>query len=257
MTINERAEVLIQALPYIQKYSGKIVVIKYGGNAMINEDLKRAVMGDLTFLHDAGGLLVGPGEQVPHVHLVVGPGGYQRNAIALGFTGFSDTVPPRIDDIALRDALDAPLDAREDGRVLVPRALGGVQIVVEAWDQVDGNLPRRRLGLHALGYQLLHTDGTPVPGFEAPRMTLVFDRMPPHREAVRVAYAADSGITVHGAARTRFRYVATSIVRDGRLEPGLWQVDTLPAGDYLLRISARDASGNEATANRDLAVRLR
>ncbi len=192
-----------------------------------------------------------------HVHLVVGPGGYQRNAIALGFTGFSDTVPPRIDDIALRDALDAPLDAREDGRVLVPRALGGVQIVVEAWDQVDGNLPRRRLGLHALGYQLLHTDGTPVPGFEAPRMTLVFDRMPPHREAVRVAYAADSGITVHGAARTRFRYVATSIVRDGRLEPGLWQVDTLPAGDYLLRISARDASGNEATANRDLAVRLR
>ena len=50
MTINERAEVLIQALPYIQKYSGKIVVIKYGGNAMINEDLKRAVMGDLLLL---------------------------------------------------------------------------------------------------------------------------------------------------------------------------------------------------------------
>ncbi len=45
-----RAEVLTQALPYIQKYSGKIVVIKYGGNAMINEDLKSAVMHDIALL---------------------------------------------------------------------------------------------------------------------------------------------------------------------------------------------------------------
>jgi acetylglutamate kinase len=54
LTINERAEVLIQALPYIRKYNGKIVVIKYGGNAMINEDLKRAVMGDLLLLQLVG-----------------------------------------------------------------------------------------------------------------------------------------------------------------------------------------------------------
>ena len=46
----ERAEVLIRALPYIQKYSNKIIVVKYGGNAMINEDLKKAVMGDLVLL---------------------------------------------------------------------------------------------------------------------------------------------------------------------------------------------------------------
>ena len=54
MTINERAQVLIEALPYIQKYNGKIVVIKYGGNAMINEELKRAVMGDLLLLQLVG-----------------------------------------------------------------------------------------------------------------------------------------------------------------------------------------------------------
>ena len=36
----DRAEVLTQALPYIRRYTGKIVVIKYGGNAMINEQLK-------------------------------------------------------------------------------------------------------------------------------------------------------------------------------------------------------------------------
>lgn len=46
----ERAKVLVQALPYIQKYSGKIVVIKYGGNAMINDDLKDRVMRDIILL---------------------------------------------------------------------------------------------------------------------------------------------------------------------------------------------------------------
>ena len=45
-----RGKVLVEALPYIQKYSGKIVVIKYGGNAMINEELKDAVMGDIALL---------------------------------------------------------------------------------------------------------------------------------------------------------------------------------------------------------------
>ena len=46
----QRAEVLVHALPYIQKYTNKIIVIKYGGNAMINEDLKRAVMRDIVLL---------------------------------------------------------------------------------------------------------------------------------------------------------------------------------------------------------------
>lgn len=46
----ERAEVLTQALPYIQRYTGKIVVVKYGGNAMINEQLKQQVMEDIVLL---------------------------------------------------------------------------------------------------------------------------------------------------------------------------------------------------------------
>ncbi len=52
MEINnaQRANVLIEALPYIQKYYNKIIVVKYGGNAMINEDLKEAVMGDIVLL---------------------------------------------------------------------------------------------------------------------------------------------------------------------------------------------------------------
>ena len=46
----ERAQVLTEALPYIKQYNGEIVVIKYGGNAMINEELKQQVMEDICLL---------------------------------------------------------------------------------------------------------------------------------------------------------------------------------------------------------------
>lgn len=58
MTIAQRAEVLIQALPYIQKYNGKIIVVKYGGSAMVSEELKKAVMGDLLLLTLVGARVV-------------------------------------------------------------------------------------------------------------------------------------------------------------------------------------------------------
>ena len=55
MTSNaQRAEILVQALPYIQQYNGQIVVIKYGGNAMVNEELKHAVMRDIVLLSLVG-----------------------------------------------------------------------------------------------------------------------------------------------------------------------------------------------------------
>ena len=50
LTHAQRADVLIEALPYIKKYYDKIVVVKYGGNAMINDELKEAVMGDIVLL---------------------------------------------------------------------------------------------------------------------------------------------------------------------------------------------------------------
>ncbi|MBQ2737155.1 MAG: acetylglutamate kinase [Clostridia bacterium] len=54
ITNAQRAEVLTQALPYIQRYYGKVIVIKYGGNAMINEELKEQVMEDVVLLHLIG-----------------------------------------------------------------------------------------------------------------------------------------------------------------------------------------------------------
>lgn len=50
----QRASVLVEALPYIKQYNGKILVIKYGGNAMINEELKQQVMEDVVLLHLIG-----------------------------------------------------------------------------------------------------------------------------------------------------------------------------------------------------------
>lgn len=50
----DRARILVHALPYIQQYNGKIVVVKYGGNAMINEELKDSVMRDVVLMSLVG-----------------------------------------------------------------------------------------------------------------------------------------------------------------------------------------------------------
>lgn len=192
--------------------------------------------------------------RMAHVHLSVGASGFERNAVALGFTGYADAFAPRITGVELLDDTDQPIKAGADGRVPIPRLGPGVQIVVEAWDQVDRNLPRRRLGLYQVGYQVLDAGGQPLQGYEQPRFNIVFNRMPRERSATLVAYAPDSGITVHGSAVTRFRYLVTNTVRDGLVETGRWLPDALPAGDYIIRASARDYSGNEAVGPRDLKV---
>ena len=50
----ERAQILVEALPYIEKYRGEIVVVKYGGNAMTSEQLRQQVMEDIVLLHMIG-----------------------------------------------------------------------------------------------------------------------------------------------------------------------------------------------------------
>ena len=191
-----------------------------------------------------------------HVHLAIGPSGYERNAVRLGFSNYADHVAPKIDDIALLDSNNQRLIDKVDGRLQVPRDGGGLQLVVEAWDQVDNNLPRRRLGLYSLGYQILDATGRALPGYEQPRTNIIFNRMPPQREAVKLAYAADSGITVHGSSSTRFRYVLTNTVRDGLLASGELQPMELQPGNYTIRITAKDYSGNEAALGSRLDISI-
>ena len=50
----QQAQTLVEALPYIQKFTGKTIVVKYGGNAMISDELRQAVMKDIILLHLVG-----------------------------------------------------------------------------------------------------------------------------------------------------------------------------------------------------------
>jgi streptogramin lyase len=192
-----------------------------------------------------------------HVHLVHRTPKGEANPLALPFPGVEDSVIPRIDGIALHDAADTRLTAKEGKRLLVPRGAGPLSIVVDAYDPTDGKAAPPKLGLYKAGYQVLAADGTPLPGFETPRMNIEFNQLPPDRESVQVAYANGSGITVYGNKTTRFLYVVTNRVRDGAAAQGSWDPATLAPGDYIIRISASDYAGNEAVAGRDLAIAVR
>jgi sugar lactone lactonase YvrE len=191
-----------------------------------------------------------------HVHLVRQTPGGEANPLELPLPGFSDSVIPRIEAISLLDANGKAL-ARKSGKpVLVARAGGPLAIVVEAYDQSDGNAARRKLGLYKVGYQVLNADGAPLPGYEQPRINIEFNRLPPDRESVQVAYAKESGITVYGSASTRFLYVVTNVVRDGAARTDSWDPAALAPGHYTLRMHAADFAGNVAVAGRDLPITI-
>jgi hypothetical protein len=178
-----------------------------------------------------------------HVHLEIGPPGAQMNPLKLPFADFADTTPPTIvrDGIRLFDPAGQRLTERRGGRLLVS---GEVAVVLEAFDRVDQNLPRRRLGLYRAGYQVLRPDGTPAPGFETPRITIEFNRLPSHPEPGPLVYAEHSGISAHGNPVTRFLYILTNTVRDGHAETGTWNSGELEPGDYTLRVVAADYHEN-------------
>lgn len=54
MNLNDRASILVQSLPYIQQYNGKIIVVKYGGNAMVSEELRETVINDIVLMKCVG-----------------------------------------------------------------------------------------------------------------------------------------------------------------------------------------------------------
>lgn len=199
---------------------------------------------------------VGTINKMYHVHMNIGPPGGEINPLLLSPVGFKDDIAPTIekDGIQLFNANGARLQEKQGERLVVT---GPVRIVVDAFDRTNLNPDRRRLGLYKLGYQVLKADGTPAPGFEEPRIDILFNRLPGDREATKVAYADESGITVYGSKTTRFLYEVTNTVRDGRVARGVWDTSQLPKGDYVLRIIAADFSGNEARDGRDVLVTLK
>jgi sugar lactone lactonase YvrE len=196
---------------------------------------------------------IGTANAFNHVHLNVGWPGEEYNPLLFRFVQFEDRVPPTIARAGVRVFREdgQPITERRRGRLVID---GRVRVVVDAWDQVDGNERRRRLGLYTLGYQVLKRDGSPAPGFETPRNTIRFDRVQPGSDAARMIYAAGSGIPFYGRRSTRLLYVVTNTFSGGVASMGAWDTGELPPGDYTLRIIAADTRGNVASANRDLAV---
>jgi hypothetical protein len=199
---------------------------------------------------------IGTANAFNHVHLNVGWPGEEYNPLQFRFVQFEDHVAPTIARAGVRVFREdgTPITERRRGRLVIE---GRVRVVVDAWDQVDGNERRRRLGLYTLGYQVLKRDGSPAPGFEAPRNTIRFDRVATGPEAARMVYAAGSGIPFYGRRSTRMLYVVTNTLSGGVASMGTWDTGQLPPGDYTLRISAGDMLGNVASANRDVAVTVR
>jgi sugar lactone lactonase YvrE len=227
--------------------------------------------GKLAYVRVRRGARFGPGDAIGtvnrmyHVHLIVGPSGGVINPFSLSPIGFKDTIAPTIetDGIQLFDEGGTRLTKREDGRLMVH---GRISIVVDAFDRTDLNGDRRRLGLYSLGYQVFKASPeassnaqtsprfNPAPGFDSPRVTVIFNRLPSDNNASKLAYAQESGITVYGNKTTRFLYEITNTVRDGHSRAGLWDTSELPKGDYVLRIIVADYSGNEA--QRDVLIRI-
>jgi len=199
------------------------------------------------------GEVLGTTNAFNHVHLNVGWPREEINPLTSRLVQFADRVQPTIParGVHVLDDAGRELRLRRRGRLVVS---GRVRLVVDAWDQVDGNRGDRRLGLYRLGYQVLNADGSAAAGFAQPRETIRFDRLVPDESAARLAYAPGSGIPFFGGRRTRFLYEVTNEVRNGQARQGRWDTRELPDGDYVIRVLATDFSGNVAIGNRDLPV---
>jgi len=174
---------------------------------------------------------IGTLNRLNHVHLVAGLPGHEFNALAvLKLPGLIDTTPPTIESVKVE----------ESDR--------GMRVIVRAFDQVDGNPKYRRLGLYRLGYRLLRADGSPAPGYENPRYTIVFDRLPPDFEAVKFVYAEGSQSGYQGV--TIFDYILTNQVSGGEAKESFLEVE---GQEFRLQILAEDFFGNQS--KREVHVR--
>lgn len=200
-----------------------------------------------------------------HVHLIAGPIGAEFNALAaLDLPGIKDTVAPVIEKDGVtfsgrngEQFAAASTSSSKNGKPPQESAAplsvkGDVSIVVRAYDQMDGNAARRRLGLYRLGYQILNADGQPAQGFSEPLMTVSFESLPDDPRTARVAYAggSQSGYT----SQTVFAYLVTNRVRDRAASEDYWHASMLSPGEYIVRVFAEDFFGNRT--ERDVRVKV-
>ena len=196
---------------------------------------------------------VGTLNRMNHVHLIAGRAGNEMNALAaLTLPGIGDSIAPVIEEVRLYDPNWKPADEtqKQNGRINVS---GKLRVIARAYDRMDGNAERRRLGVFRLGYQILHEDGSQVAEFGEPSNTIVFDKLPDMgMTAVPLVYGPGSKSGVTG--ETIFNYIVTNVARQGGASEEFFDSGKLSPGNYLLRVFAADFFGNEAS--KDIKIRI-
>ena len=139
LTSEQKAAVLVEALPWLQRFAGAVVVVKYGGNAMVDDDLKAAFAADVAFLRAAG------------LRPVVVHGGGPQISAMLGRLGIAS-------------------DFRGGLRVTTPEAMDVVRMVLV------GQVGRELVGLvNAAGARAVGLSGEDAGLFRAVRRPVVVD----------------------------------------------------------------------------------
>lgn len=140
MTISnfDRADVLVQALPYIQKYAGRTVVIKYGGNAMISGELKDSVMTDIVLLSLVGIQVVlvhGGGPEISEMLEKIG-----KESRFVGGLRYTDEETADIVQMVLAGKINKALVQlleNHGGRALGLSGLDGGMLKAKKYDKAD------------------------------------------------------------------------------------------------------------------------
>lgn len=183
-----------------------------------------------------------------HVHLIAGRSGSEMNALAaLDLPGISDSRPPVIEKVTIYDQNWVAVETvSADSRI---NLTGNLRIVVKAYDQVDGNSERRRLGIYKAGYQILRADQSPL---TEERWNIVFDRMPSN-DLVRLAYANGSHSGATG--ETIFNYIVTNKLGAESAGEAFLETGSIAEGNYILRTLAGDYFGN--ITSKDIQVTIK
>jgi SMP-30/Gluconolactonase/LRE-like region len=198
---------------------------------------------------------IGTLNRLYHVHLIAGPYGAENNPLAaLQFPGLIDTVAPVIESVRItNDRNEAIFISTKAPRESKPVSISErARIIVRAYDQVDGNPRRRRLGVYRLGYQVLRADGSPEPGFEQPRYNVVFDRLPVDPDLIKFVYAEGSQSGYQG--QTVFEYFVTNVAHGGQAREDFMDASQIAPGNYTLRVFAEDYFGNQARRDTPIIV---
>ena len=190
---------------------------------------------------------IGTLNSMNHVHLIAGRSGSEMNALdALTLPGVVDSRAPVIEKVSIYDQnWNLVENASQNPRI---KLTGNTRIVVKAYDQVDGNADRRRLGVYKLGYQILDAAKNPI---GEPKWTIKFDRMPPNA-AVKLVYADKSHSGATG--ETIFNYIVTNFVEGEEFKEGFLDVSALANGNHGIRVFAADYFGNVASKDIEFEV---